>query len=331
MPLTQSLFAWIRSRFTGRPQATQAVLALAVITFGWIFVIGGAIVTAVADLVGATGRGKHVHPIARLGIGALVLVVLGAVLPESPTQSDTAALGPTPILTHAVVTPAPTPADVATSPPSASAPEPVPTTSLPPSPTPTPAPTASPATASPRPSAATSASAIDPMGDQFDENGDPINGVDYQDIVAGTAAWQGLRLHLSIDVLAALPAVDPLVEVITFAWLLDTDVDGQPEWLLVVENLDEPAEENAPGWGAALTRMDDGQTLAGPEFPGTLVIDGRRVILTTDLYARSSRVGIASTTEHTIWEGPLEATTVTDDLPDSQWPEGNDWIVIATD
>jgi hypothetical protein len=323
MPLTRSLFTWVRSLFAGRPRWIQFVLVVALVLFGWAFLLLSAVVTLIADGVGATGPGGRLHPLARVGIGVVVLFALVAALPNRPNRNETADLTPTVTPSSAATVsamPSSNPTLVAMS----ASPEP-PTAS--PSVTPIPSPTETAAVAS----APTSASATDPAGDQLDENDEPVDGVDYQDIVAMTAEWRDPRLALSIDVAAAPPKVDPLVEVITFAWLLDTDTDGQPDWLLIVENVDEPPEENAPGWSVGLTRMSDGQTLAGREFPGTLLVDGPRVLLTTDLYARTDRVGIAATTEHTVWEGPLEATTIHDDLPQTQWPEGNDWLVIATD
>lgn len=339
MPLSRSLLRWVLSLLVGRSRPVQVAAAAVIVLVGWPFLVLALLVTGVADLIGLVRAGRALSPAIRLS--ASVLVVLGIGLmgsAASPDTNDRTAARPSPASTASAV---PTLGTATSSPPATtvasptpSAPTAAPTESPTPTPvaTPTIAPTATPAptpTVRPVPTLITAA---DPRGDQFDEKDEPVDGVDYQDIVATSAEWRvdERKLMLMIEVAARPPKVDPLREVITFAWQFDSDTDGTPDWLLIIENLDEPGEENAPGWGAGLTRLSDGQTLAGPEFPGTLLVDGRRVAVTTDLYARRDRVGIAVTTEHTVWTGPTEATTIHDDLPDRQFPDGNEWLILST-
>lgn len=323
MPLSRSLLQWVRALFTGRSRAVQIVLGAVLVLVGWVFVLFALMATAIADFMGAIGPTRSMHPALRISAGVVALLVLGTASSTPAPGNDSVAQVPTPVPTELPSdAPAPeSPVATATAPPTAS-PTVAPTATATSTPAPTPAPTGSPLS--------TSITATDLRGDQFDENDEPVDGVDYQDIVAASAEWQDLRLRLVLDVATAPPRVDPLREVITFAWQLDTTMDGLPDWLLIVENLEEPGAENAPGWSAGLTRMSDGQTLGGPEFPGTLRVDGARVTATTDLYARTDRVGVAATTEHTVWTSATEALTIYDDLPQEQFPNGNDWLVIGT-
>lgn len=333
MPLSSSLLRWVRSLFAGRSRGVKSVVVVVLVLFGWALLFFSFMATAIADAVGAIGPGRRMPPAIRIGVGVLALIIVGAI--SMPPRRDIA---------RVTEVPTPTPTTVAITTPTASIPTPttpaVPTPTTPAVPTPTPvlAPTPTPVlapTPTPEPTgtpAPTSITVTDPRNDQFDEDDNPVDGVPYQDIVAMSASWLRLdfQLQLVLEVAAAPPKVDPLREVITFAWLLDSTMDGHPDWLIIVENLDEPRYENVPGWSVGLMRMEDGQSLDGPEFPGTLLVDGARVTVTTDLYNRTDRVGIAAMTEHTIWKGPLEATTIHDDLPENQYPDGNEWFVIAT-
>lgn len=324
MPLSRTLLAWVRSLFAGRPGTVQIALAVVMVLVGWIFLAFAFLVALIADGIALTARGRTLSPLARVGMAVGILLLVGAVTPRGPQRDEPVSVIATPSPSVTAILPSP----------AAVAPTATPSPSATPAPSMTTAPTATPAGTATAPAgtpAPTTVAVKDPRGDMLDENNEPVDGVAYQDIIAVSAEWtRDFTLRLTTEVAARPPKVDPVVEAITFAWMIDTNVDGSPEWLLVVENLDEPDEENAPGWGAGLTRMSDGQTLAGPEFPGTLLVDGTRIVVTTDLYARGDRAQITATAEHTVWTGALEATTHHDDVPQDSWPEGDDWLVIAT-
>ena len=208
-----------------------------------------------------------------------------------------------------------------------------------PTPTPTGAPTPMPMlrptpkpTPTPVPDAVTT---NDPTGDQVDENDKPAKGPAYQDITrVAVEARQG-RVQLDTWVAASPPTVDPVTEIMTFNWYLDTNGDGSPEWQVLVGNTDVESEMNAPGWDAGLTDLRSGQTRMASEFPGTLVVDGNHVTARVLLFAIEfpTQIAVAAATESFIWVDPVNDPTNTilrhDYVPNSQWPSGSDWMRVA--
>lgn len=349
MLLTVRLLVWLRSLFAGRSNAAKATIA-AVLFLLWPFVVVGLLATTIADLLGIVGPGQRLGAVPRLAVATVVLVVIGALgsVPGEGTRGP--APKPAPSAVAGRIAPAPTAsvaAPVTPSPSSAVSTQAPPTAAPTPAPASTPAPTDAPtmtpeASASPTPTAVPNAIVVtDKVGDQLDDNDDPAKGPAYQDLtrVAAHVAPDEMTGDAWITfedwVAKAPPAVDPVSNVISFNWYLDTNGDGTPEWQLTVQNTDSAVEQNDVGWVAGLTDLD-GRTREGSSFPGRLLVNGAHVTVSFPLYEIEPTpvLAFAAGTESDIWADyankPLVSVLRHDFVPNAQWPNGHDWLVVAT-
>ena len=184
----------------------------------------------------------------------------------------------------------------------------------------------------------TSLKVTDAVGDVRDEAGRKGSKLAYLDITsmaAHTGAdsfYPGDHIYLDVWVAATPPAVDPLRETISFSWLLDTNVDGNPDWEVSIQSDDLSESNGYSAWTSSLWSLSDNQVRYG----GEVTVDGNHVGIRIDAgrIHGPARVGIAGATESAIWadpvNDPLNVTIRHDNLPDSQWPDGANWLLLTT-
>ena len=155
------------------------------------------------------------------------------------------------------------------------------------------------APALPSPSGPGTANAVaDPRGDAS---------LDYVDIVELRASVRAGQLELALRVAAPPPASSVQAGVLTYAFGLDLNGDGQPDESAELELVPEG------GFRPVLADLATGRRLEGAQFPGTAGLTGEDVTLSVSLDALAcpASIGIRGSSHRT-----GGGTTIRDDVPD---------------
>ena len=348
MPLTTAFLAWLRAIF-GRTSGKGRIASVAaLVLFGWVLVLSAVIETLVADALGRLEATRSLPTPARVGIGTVVVVAMLAVAGAAGRPGHAATTGslqsPGPSLvaearpSHRTVSP---PVATPTLEPrrsSSPTPSPSPTTT----PTDIPVPTAPPAMPT-GPAAtlppATTLDVTDPRGDLRDESGEKGAAPSYQDIArmavrtANDGFFTGERIYLDLWVAEAPPDLTFDGEVISYSWLFDTNLDGEPEWNVSVMKEDPSLANKHTGWSVQVWSMADNTF----KYEGDASFVGDHLLVKIDPGSIQSpaMMQVAVSTESDTFpdpdKQPTRMVTRTDGVPDSQWPKGVDWLMIAPD
>lgn len=206
------------------------------------------------------------------------------------------------------------------------------TPTLTPASTPTPTETATSASVAAHPSSEPGAGqAMDPTGDLVDESGQPTDGPDYVDLIALAATTDGTQLNLRIGLAGTPPEANPIQEEVVIGCYVDTNADGDPEYSLIVSNI----AARGP-YSASLVDLNSGDTLAGPDFPGTAAVNGNIVTLLVPLSNLGGQVGlqVAAYTQWTYFPDPVNQPNASqqaaDGVPEPTWPSDDSaWLSPA--
>lgn len=161
----------------------------------------------------------------------------------------------------------------------------------------------------------------DAIDDLVTPEGEPIVSVLYADIASLVAALQGKELVVELDLGNTPRRVDPAVETIAYAVVIDEDDDGAADHRL--------RHAAAPGGDGrlipSLETLATGRVRAGDAFPGSVSVIGTTILwrVRTDALGGGSRFRLGATVERT-WKpdgkrgGELEVSI--DHAPDQVWP-----------
>lgn len=170
----------------------------------------------------------------------------------------------------------------------------------------------------------------DDIGDLIDADGERARGPAYVDITMVAAQLDDGDLTVRIEVAETPPTVDPLTAEVSYGYLLDVDGDNEPDFQVLVSNIEEGGS-----FSGSISRLTDGDTRAGDDFPGIATINANLVLvqLPLDQVDGPSSVQLAAFAEWIFYPDPNEDPTrfdmVTDEAPDAIWPdEPAHWIEL---
>jgi hypothetical protein len=131
--------------------------------------------------------------------------------------------------------------------------------------------------------------------------------LDYVDVVELRADVRAGQLELALRVAAPPPASSVEAGVLTYAFGLDLDGDGQPDKSAELELVPEG------GFRPVLVDLATGRRLEGAQFPGTAGLTGANVTLSValDALACPASIGVRGSSHRT-----GGGTTIRDDVPD---------------
>jgi hypothetical protein len=151
----------------------------------------------------------------------------------------------------------------------------------------------------PSPSGPGTANAVaDPRGDAS---------LDYVDVVELGADVHGGQLELALRVAAPPPASSAEAGLLTYAFALDLNGDGQPDKSAELELVPEG------GFRPVLIDVATGRRLEGAQFPGTAGLTGADVTLSVSLDALACPASISVRGSSHRTQG---GNTIRDDVPD---------------
>lgn len=178
-----------------------------------------------------------------------------------------------------------------------------------------------------------SATVVDGSQDAVDRAGQGIETPGYADLTrANVELVDDRRIRVELVLVNAPPArMDPGVEAVRYIAVVDVDADGQPDYRLVYAN----DVEGETGFVGALLDRRTGKVRAGPDFPGQVAVQGRKVMLTVRRQAlgspRSFAVAVSVERDYRP-DGPgdPDQQSSTDQTPDQQWPKPNArWLEVG--
>jgi hypothetical protein len=192
-------------------------------------------------------------------------------------------------------------------------------------PTSTPRPTATPVPLPP-----TSATLADAPMDTKSDEGAPVDGPGYIDIIEVSVSHAGDDWLFTIRTRSNLQWRDLFSESLWYGFHLDVDGDGLPDYQVSLENGGDPGE-----WSGVLFDWEDGYTYDEDEFPGaaTPAANTAQIRLVADSIGNPGTLWTAGEIERGYWPDPVnEPLTIEysgDGAPDVQFPDDDpDWIVV---
>ncbi len=177
------------------------------------------------------------------------------------------------------------------------------------------------------------ASLGDAGDDVLDRDGQIVTTPGYSDISSlGASLVSDRRLLITLQLVNAAPVrMDPEIEALRLVVVIDVDGDGQPDFRLLYAN----DIEGEDGFSWSLEDRRTGEVRSGDAFPGSVTVDGRRVVFSV----RRSVLGaprsyrLAATVERVYYPGgpgDPESDYSVDHAPDQQWPRPNPrWLEVG--
>lgn len=173
----------------------------------------------------------------------------------------------------------------------------------------------------------------DGSDDALDDAGESVATPGYADITRARAELvDDRRIQVELTLVNAPPdRMDPSVEAVRYVVVIDIDEDGQPDFRLIYAN----DVDGEPGFGRALLDRRSGKVRSGDSFPGTVEVQGRRVVFTVRRQALGSprRFAVATSVERDYrpgGRGDPEGEASVDLAPDQQWPRPNPrWLEVG--
>lgn len=177
------------------------------------------------------------------------------------------------------------------------------------------------------------ASLSDGAEDVLDAEGQIVSTPGYADISGFSASLANdRRLLITVQLVnAPPPRMDPEIETLRLVVVVDVDGDGQPDFRLLYAN-DIDGED---GFSWSLEDRRTGDVRSGDDFPGSVTVEGRRVIFSVRRAALGAprAYRMAATLERIYSPGGAgdpDAEYAVDKAPDQQWPRPNPrWLEVG--
>ena len=166
---------------------------------------------------------------------------------------------------------------------------------------------------------------IDPIDDQTDPDGNPVEGDLITDIASLVVGLSGRDLVIEVDLGSTPPRkVTPTREALSYQLAIDLDDDDAPDAFLTW------ATGSDGRLAPTLRDLRSGEERGGDRYPGTVALRGTTIVWTLPVRTLGGgiRYRVAATAERTAGSGAGARTL--DRAPDQSWPLPNPrWFEIG--